>query len=267
MRLAIMQGESAVLDVESNLVSLRESARRAREAGAELLLSPELFPVGYAPRKLREQFDPAALPGLRASLADIARECGIALLYSLPDVEETDSEAQWHISATLLGPDGEELSHYRKVHLFGAEEQEVFTPGAEPAAVVEFRGLTLGTVVCYDVEFPETVRAAALRGVDFLMVPTALGVGYQQVPQRVIPTRALENHLYLAYVNHAGVEDGFALSGGSVVADPFGELIAEAGPGPELLIVDLDPERLAAARADVPYLPERRPDLYRRWLS
>ncbi|MDP5227465.1 MULTISPECIES: carbon-nitrogen hydrolase family protein [Arthrobacter] len=261
MRLAIMQGESAVLDAATNLSALRDAAVRAGERGGELLLSPELFPVGYAPRVLRRDLDPASLPSLREELAAIARDTGIALLYSLPEVEG----GKWHITATLLSAEGTVLSHYRKVHLFGAEEQEVFTPGTDPAAVVRFGDLTLGTIICYDVEFPEAVRAAGLQGVDLLMVPTALGEGYSQVPQRLIPTRAMENHLYLAYVNHAGVEDGFRLSGGSVVADPFGELLAEGGPETELMIVDVDPARLAAARADVPYLAERRPDLYRAW--
>ncbi|MBO9705303.1 MAG: nitrilase, partial [Arthrobacter sp.] len=209
MRLAIMQGESAVLDTAANLAAIREAARQASDGDAQLLITPELFPVGYAPRAVRGGLDPALLPGLAQELGDIARSAGLALLASLPEVEPaapgSDPAAdRWYISATLFGPDGAELSHYRKVHLFGAEEQEVFTPGDQPAAVVDFEGLRLGTVICYDVEFPETVRAAALRGVDVLMVPTALGSGYSQVPQRLIPTRAMENHLYLAYVNHTG---------------------------------------------------------------
>jgi len=273
MRLAIMQGESAVLDTAANLAAVRDAARQAVAGGAGLLITPELFPVGYAPRVLRDGLDPALLPGLAEDLAAVAREVGIALLVSLPEVEPADAQVsgeespRWFISATLFGPDGTRLSHYRKVHLFGAEEQEVFTPGDQPAAVVDFQGLRLGTVICYDVEFPEAVRAAALRDVDLLMVPTALGCGYSQVPQRLIPTRAMENHLYLAYVNHTGVEDGFQLSGGSVVADPFGRTLAEADQNPAVLLVDIDPEQLAKARSDVPYLSERRPDLYRSWLS
>ncbi|WP_244907067.1 carbon-nitrogen hydrolase family protein [Arthrobacter woluwensis] len=272
MRLAIMQGESAVLDTAANLATIREAARQASDGGAQLLITPELFPVGYAPRPVRAGLDPALLPGLAHDLAEIARSAGIALLASLPEVEPAEpgpgpSADRWYISATLFGPDGARLSHYRKVHLFGAEEQEVFTPGDQPAAVVDFQGLRLGTVICYDVEFPETVRAAALRGVDVLMVPTALGSGYSQVPQRLIPTRAMENHLYLAYVNHTGVEAGFHLSGGSVVADPFGRTLAEADEDAAVLFVEVDPGQLATARADVPYLDERRPDLYRSWLS
>jgi len=272
MRLAIMQGESAVLDPTANLAVIREAARQAADGGADLLITPELFPVGYAPRVVRAGLDPALLPGLAQELAEIARTTGVALLASLPEVEvpvpdSGTTEQRWFISATFFGPDGVQLSHYRKVHLFGAEEQEVFIPGDQPAAVVDFQGLRLGTVICYDVEFPETVRAAALRGVDLLMVPTALGSGYSQVPQRLIPTRAMENHLYLAYVNHAGVEDGFHLSGGSVVADPFGRTLAEADEDAAVLLVDIDPAQLATARADVPYLQERRPDLYRSWLS
>ncbi|KHL04323.1 carbon-nitrogen hydrolase family protein [Sinomonas humi] len=261
MRLGLMQAESAVLDVDANLAAVETAAQLAREGGADLLVTPELFPVGYAPRRLRDELDPRLLPEIAQSLLDVARRQGIGLLYSLPE----KGEGQWRITASLAGADGTLLAHYVKVHLFGSQEREVFTPGTAPPAVVDFSGMRLGIAVCYDIEFPETARAAALRGAQALLVPTALGMGYDRVPERLIPTRALESQLYVAYANHSGTEDGFALSGGSAVADPFGELIAHAGRGPQLLFADLDPERVEAARRDVPYLHDRRPEVYRGW--
>ena len=272
MRLGLMQAESAVLDVDANLSAIEAAAGLAREGGVDLLVTPELFPVGYAPYRLREELDPGKLPGIAQSLLDIARRHEIGLLYSLPELGPPQGDdlpesrdGRWRITASLAGADGRLLTHYVKVHLFGREEREVFTPGTAPPVVVDFCGMRLGVAVCYDIEFPETARAAALRGARVLLVPTALGTAYDRIPQRLIPTRALESQLYVAYANHSGIEDGFALSGGSVVADPFGDLLAQAGKGAELLFADLDPKRVEAARRDVPYLRDRRSDIYREW--
>jgi predicted amidohydrolase len=261
MRLALMQAQSAVLDVASNLEVIDRSAAEASAAGAELLLTPELFPVGYAPRRLRKELAPETLPEIHASLEGLARAHGIALLYSLPEVVD----GEWRITATLVDASGTRCAHYAKVHLFGTEEQEVFSPGSAPPVVADFGGLRLGIAICYDIEFHETARAAALQGAQALLVPTAMSTGYEKVQRRLIPTRALESQLYVAYANHCGNEDGLELAGLSVIADPFGDVIGQAGAGEELLFADLDPSVAESARGDVPYLDDRRPELYREW--
>ena len=163
--LALMQANAAVLDVDANCAAVDAAAGKAAAAGAQLLLTPELFPVGYAPLRLRAEFDPAALPSLRHALADVARRNGIALVYSLPAVT---AAGEWQITATLVDKDGDELLSYAKVHLFGPEERQAFAPAGASPGVVDFNGLRTSLVICYDVEFPEAVRAAAVRGAELL---------------------------------------------------------------------------------------------------
>lgn len=261
MLLALLQANSAVLDVEANCAALEEAARAAAAAGAAVLVTPELFPVGYAPRVVRAKLDPALLPGLRDRLAGIARRHGIGLVYSLPKV----TAGGWQISATLLDHDGIPLLEYGKVHLFGPDERAAFVPAGERPAVVDFLGLQTSMVICYDVEFPEAVRAAATGGAELLLVPTALAHGFDDVPQVLLRARALESQLTIAYANHSGVEDGCRFLGGSVIAGPDGKLLAAAGDGPQLLFAEVDPDAARRERSIVPYLEERRPDLYRAW--
>jgi predicted amidohydrolase len=96
-------------------------------------------------------------------------------------------------------------------------------------------------------------------------VPTALAHGFDDVPQILVRARALESQLAIAYANHSGVEDGCRFLGGSVIAGPDGKLLAAAGEAPVLLYAELDPDAPRRERAGVPYLAERRPDLYRSW--
>ena len=272
--LALMQANAAVLDVKANCAAVEEAAGGAAAAGAQLLLTPELFPVGYAPLRLRSDFDPGMLPALREALAGIARRHNIALVYSLPAVTPS---GEWHISATLVDGSGDELLTYDKVHLFGPEERAAFAPAAAAPGVVDFHGLKTALVICYDIEFPESARAAAVRGVELLLVPTALAGGFEAVPQVLVRARALENQLTVAYANHTGEEEGYDFRGGSIVAGADGTVLAEAGPGHELLFAELggavhpaagrtdDADGAAATDDAVAYLRDRRPDVYRSW--
>lgn len=266
---ALMQANAAVLDVAANCAAIDEAAGKAAKAGAGVLLTPELFPVGYAPEEIRAQFDPAGLSSVRRSLAGIAARHGIALVYSLPAVT---AAGDWQITATLVDAEGNELLSYAKVQLFGPEERQAFTPADAAPAVADLDGIPVSLVICYDVEFPETVRAAAVHGARLVLVPTALSEGFEAVPQLLVRARALENHVTVAYANHSGIEAGCHFLGGSVIAGPDGSLLAEAGTGPELLFAELpEPARGAGGRdsdgpeAAVDYLADRRPGTYRSW--
>ncbi|MFF2030301.1 nitrilase-related carbon-nitrogen hydrolase [Arthrobacter sp. NPDC058192] len=269
--LALMQANARVLDVEANCAAVEEGARQAGDAGAQLLLTPELFPVGYAPRRLRSTFDPGTLPALRQTLASIARRNSIGLVYSLPAVTPA---GEWRISATLVDASGDELLSYEKVHLFGPDERAAFAPAAAAPGVVEFQGLKTALVICYDIEFPESARAAAVRGAELLLVPTALAGGFEAVPQVLVRARALENQLTVAYANHTGREEGYDFRGGSIIAGAEGTVLAAGGTGAELLFAELGrtadagaeaTDRASAADDAVDYLRDSRPDIYRSW--
>lgn len=262
MRIALYQDEATPLDLEHNLRLVDRAAADASAEGAELLLTPELFVTGYAPSLIREQLSDAAVGEAAEELAATARRHRIALVYSLPG---RGPRARRGIHAALLGPSGEVLAEYQKVHLFGPEEKAAFVPGAERPPVVEYAGTTIGLVVCYDVEFPEAVRAAAVGGADLIAVPTALAVGSEQVTRTLIPARALENRVSVAYANHTGTEAGVRFSGSSVVAGPDGA-VDPAGPEPGLLFAEVRPAP-DPGRDGPWYLQDRRDDLYQRWSS
>jgi 5-aminopentanamidase len=258
LRTALLQSSGRPGSVDENIKVLDEAAGRAAEAGAHLLVCPELFLTGYAiGDAVHRLAEPADGPGARA-VADISVRHGIAVLYGYP---ERAGELIFN-AAQLIGPDGTPLANYRKTHLFGCFEQEWFTPGEQPVVQAELNGVRIGLLICYDVEFPENVRAHALAGTGLLLVPTAQMHPFQFVAEAVVPVRAFESQMYVAYVNRAGQEGEFEFVGLSCLAGPDGTVRARAGRGEELVIGEVDPEFLNASRAANPYLNDRRPALY-----
>ncbi|MFJ3585723.1 carbon-nitrogen hydrolase family protein [Streptomyces sp. NPDC090127] len=261
LRTALLQSSGELGDVAANLKILDEAAARAAEAGAGVLLAPELFLTGYAiGADIARLAEPADGPSAQAVAALAARH-GLAIGYGYPE-RDTERHGVLYNAAQLIGADGATLARYRKTHLFGAFESRWFTPGEDPVVQAELGGLTVGLMICYDVEFPENVRAQALAGTDLLLVPTALMHPAEVVPESVVPVRAFENQLYIAYANRAGREGDFEFVGLSTLAAPDGTARVRAGRGEDLVFGDVDPALLAASRKDNPYLRDRRPGLY-----
>lgn len=244
----------------ANLDLLEAAAARAAAGGAGLLLAPEMFLSGYnigraAAERLAE---PADGPSAQRA-AGIARRHRIALCYGYP---ERGADGTVYNAARLLDRTGAALLNYRKAHLFAALDREMFTPGDVLTETAELDGLRLGLLICYDVEFPEAVRALALAGADLVLVPTANMKPYDAVSNLIVPARAFENGLFVAYANRCGSEGGLDYLGLSCVGDPNGGNLVIAGEDEELVFADILPERLGAARRFNAHLKDRRPETY-----
>ncbi|MET9777058.1 carbon-nitrogen hydrolase family protein [Streptomyces sp. NPDC006367] len=258
MRTALLQSSGRPGSTAENLQVLDEAAGRAAAAGAGLLVTSELFLTGYAIGDGIGRLAEAADGEAADAVAETAARHGLAVAYGYP---ERDGERVFN-SVQLISADGTRLANYRKTHLFGCFEREHFVPGEQPVVQTELNGLTVGLMICYDVEFPENVRAHALAGTDLLLVPTAQMHPFQFVAESVVPVRAFENQMYVAYVNRVGPEGEFEFVGLSVLAGPDGTPRARAGRTEELILADADPAFLAASRETNPYLKDRLPGLY-----
>ncbi len=258
MRTALLQSSGTPGSTGENLKVLDAAAGRAAAAGAGLLVTSELFLTGYAIGGAVGDLAEPADGDAADAVAEIAGRHGLAVAYGYP---ERDGARVFN-SVQLISAGGDRLAGYRKTHLFGRFERDHFTPGDRPVVQAELDGLTVGLMVCYDVEFPENVRAHALAGTDLLLVPTAQTHPFQFVAESLVPVRAFENQLYVAYVNRVGVEGEFEFAGLSVLAGPDGVARARAGRVEQLVVADADPVFLAASREANPYLRDRRPGLY-----
>jgi 5-aminopentanamidase len=265
MKLALWQTVGFAGNIGANLAALESSAQAAAAAGAALLLCPECWLCGYhigdAVTTLAEHRDGASARRIGA----IARQYQLAIAYGYAERDVGDGYI--YNAVQVIGPDGAGLSHYRKTHLFGPEERALYRPGNRFEPPFDFGGFKVGLLICYDVEYPEPVRSLALMGAQLILVPTALTDEYAAVPDFIVPARSVENQVYLAYCNHAGVENGMRFLGGSCLTGMDGKALAAAGAGEALIVGEISRAAQQAAAHTYPYHADRRPELYGRLLS
>jgi len=259
VNVAICQTEGRFADPDAGLELLAQETAAAASAGADLLVLPELFLTGYnlGPDRARALAMNCEGPRIERARA-VAREAGIALCFGFPE-QVGDEVAN---SAVLIDEVGAVRLIYRKAHLFGDVDRGMFGVTGDRFPVIAWRGLSLGIAICYDIEFPETARMMALAGADLVLVPTALMPPYYVVADALVPARAYENQIYLAYANHCGSEEGLDYIGHSSICGPDGAVLAKAGTAPTRLMAKIDLAHLAEVRRRDPLLADRRPSLY-----
>lgn len=259
MKIAVYQLPGTPLDVAANIASLAQQAERASAQGARLLIAPEMILSGYniGPEAIAELAEIADGPSAQA-IAELARLHRIAILYGYP---ERDGEKIYN-AVQLIDRDGSRLANYRKTHLFGDIDNDAFSPGDQATVIADLDGWRVGLLICYDVEFPENVRRLALAGADFVAVPTAVMPPYDFVASQMVPTRAVENQVFLAYVNRCGIENGLEYIGLSCVVGPDGNDLARAQRDEALITAVLERGLLDKWREFYLYMEDRKPALY-----
>lgn len=207
---------------------------------------------------MRAAADPQDGP-IATAIAGIARRHRVAIAAGLP-CRSADGRVSNNVH--LFDRAGVLRADYAKTHLYGDVDRAQFCAGSRLAAPVEIGGWMVGLAICYDIEFPEVARALTLAGAEIILVPTANMLPYESVATRLVPARAEENGVYVAYANYVGAEPPFAYCGLSCVCGPDGADLARAEQEEAMIFADLDRAVLDAVRADVTYLTDRRADLY-----
>lgn len=252
---AVWQMAPTINEPPANLARLEEAAHAARARGADVLVAPELALTGY---DVGELTDDLTDPGLVRDVAAVAERAGLAIVTGLALREEG---ATWNCSV-VVDRTGDVRAVYRKAHLYGDLDRSRFTAGDAPFVMATLDiGLEVATMVCYDVEFPEPVRAAALAGAALVAVPTANMPPSSEINEYVVPARAVENHVVVAYANHCGRERDTEFVGLSVIATPDGTTVMAGPDGESIEVLTFDTDELEERRRRR-HLVDRRPDIY-----
>ena len=274
-------------DPDENLKRAAQFVRDATRQGAQVVCLPELFKTQYfCQREDAALFDLAeTIPGPSTEvLCKVAQEAKVAVIVSL---FEKRARGVYHNTAVMIDSDGKILGLYRKMHIPDDPlyyEKFYFTPGDLGFKAFDTHFGRIGTLVCWDQWYPEGARLTALQGAEVLFYPTAIGwhpaekeqygVAQHDAWRTIQRAHAIANGVYVAVVNRVGHETGnirgkevkgagLEFWGRSFLCDPFGVILAEASDDKEeILIGEVDAQKMEDVRRNWPFLRDRRIDAY-----
>jgi len=242
---------------------------QAASSGARLVVLPEIWTYMGDPDRNRENAEP--IPGdLTMRLSERARRHGI-YLHAGTFAELVEGDERVRNTAVVFDPEGEIIATYRKIHMFDVtldgvasyQESATVAPGDE-VVTFDLDGVRLGLATCYDLRFPEIFRRATLaRGAEILTVIASWPLPRDQHWLTLLRARAIENQAYVIGVNRSGTDPKFTYFGRSLIVDPKGEVIADAGPDAGVIRANINVDFVRQWRRDFPALADARPDFLR----
>jgi deaminated glutathione amidase len=256
-------------DVDGNIERATNMAVEAASRGARLIVLPEYLQYRGPDNGFRASA--RSIPGPFTDVfADVARRYSVWILAGSLAEQSDDPRCPYNTSA-LIDPEGTIAATYRKIHLFdvAVDDGPVDTESArvsagDTAVVADVDGVRLGLSVCYDLRFPELYRALALAGAEVFAVPSNFtertGRDHWEV---LLRARAIENGAWVLAPGQAGGPPGQPAFGRSMIIDPWGTVVAQAPDGVGIVRADVETDRVAAVRRQIPSLANRRPEAYR----
>lgn len=269
LKVALIQF-TVTADKAANLTTVRKRVTEAASAGAKMVVLPECFNSPYAVTAFPKYAETIPSGETTQFLSKLAKDSGVFLIGgSIPE----SRDGKYFNTNVDFSPTGEIIGKHSKVHLFDIDvpgkirfmESDVLT-GGSAATVVDLPGYgKAGVGICYDVRFPELALAATSKGGAFAMIypgafNTTTGPLHWQLLARA---RAVDNQVYVILCSPSrDMTSSYHAYGHSLVVDPWGKVLAEAGEGDEIVYATLEPEPLDSVRASIPVLTQRRFDIY-----
>jgi len=255
-------------DKASNLATAEKMINRAAYDGARLVVLPEVFNSPYQAERFPDYAEP--YPGLTSAfLANCSARHSIHLVGG--SIIERDEAGRLYNTSYIFNPQGELLDRHRKLHLFDVDieggiafrESDTLSPGRQ-ITVINNGSFCFGVMICFDVRFPELARRCVLDGAQMLIIPAAFntvtGRAHWEILMR---TRAVDNQCYVIAASPARNPEAFYQAWGhSLIVDPWGRIMAEAGTGEEIIAAEIDFDLIKRVRTEMPLLAQRRPELY-----
>lgn len=260
LRLALAQMNIEAGNPDGNFAraAQRLEAAVAANPKPDLLVLPEMWNTGYALKKIGELADP---DGDRTCkwLTAFSRRHGVVVVAGSIAQRRGDAVTN---TIHVFDRSGEPIAEYSKIHLFKLMDEHLHLRAGEKPGLFQLAGVTAGAMICYDIRFPELARGLALAGAKILFVPAEWPNPRLHHWRTLLQARAIENQMYVVACNTVNDSGGTSFFGHSMVVDPWGEIVAEAGEEETTLTAEIDLALVDEVRGRIPVFDDRRPQLY-----
>ena len=280
MKLALIQMESKVGEIEANIATAARMIDDAVRENAEFVLLPEYWSTGFFPAQRKYKLYDLAAPDDGPAMAALREKACEHRIHIVGGFYERDGSDLYYNTAMLIGPEGQIIGKYRKTHIGGERHvvidgelvtdlgiESIYFRTGSKFPVFRVGEWSVGIMLCYDTYFPEAARCLALAGAEVILAPFGISDTKKTIWKELLATRAFENIAYIAAANNIGhvpaVDIDMVMGGRSIVFDPLGERIAEASyDREEVLCLELDRDHLIYARRLHFMFRDRRPEAY-----
>jgi predicted amidohydrolase len=260
LRIALVQMHVEAGDPETNYKTVEKKLGEAVKGQdkPDVIMLPEMWNTGYALEQIGGIADRSG-ERTKALLSAFSREHGVLIIGG--SIAESREEGVYN-TINVFDDKGRLEADYSKIHLFRLMDEEKYLKAGEKLGQLNVSGHDAGMMICYDIRFPELARKLALGGAKMLFVPAQWPNPRLHHWRTLLMARAIENQMYVIACNRCGMSGSTSFFGHSMVIDPWGEIVAEAGEEETILRAELELPLVDAVRAKIPVFEDRRPSLY-----
>lgn len=258
--LALLQCDIAYGNPEQNRANFLKAVEKLEQSDQkpDVLMMPELWDTGYDLKRLDEIADHGGEKAQEV-LSLAARRLGCYVIGG--SVAERIGDVVYN-TTFVFNRNGERIGRYAKAHLFRLMNEDKYLAAGNETGLYDFDGQTVGSVICYDIRFPEWLRTYALKGTKVLFVCAQWPHPRLQHWRQLLIARAIENQMYIVACNRVGNDPRNTFCGHSMVIDPWGEILAEGLQQEEIITATIDLSVVDEVRGKIPVFADRRTSLY-----
>lgn len=259
MKIAICQMEIIQGDQNANRATAERMITEAANNSAEVVVLPEMWTSGYDFAHLDEHKEPLEGPTYEF-LSEIARKHNVWVVGGSHPVGFPEGVRN---TSLTFDQNGELQNTYSKVHLIGLMAEDQYLVSGTDCNVFDIDGHSAAVEICYDIRFPELARTYAVNGAKILFIPAEWPIQREDHWVTLLRARAIENQMFVVGANTAGKNENDVFNGHSMIIDPWGKTIAEAGSEPTIMYSDVDLDLVNSVREKMPVFKDRKPSVYK----
>ncbi|PLR82151.1 carbon-nitrogen hydrolase [Bacillus canaveralius] len=258
LSIACIQMDIAFGNPDQNYQSAKQLIADAAELKPDIIVLPELWTTGYDLSRLDVIGDQDANK-TKSFLKNAALQHGTAFVGG--SVAKKTAEGIFN-TLIIVDKHGEAVHEYSKLHLFQLMDEHLYLSAGNSKGLFTLENRLLSGMICYDIRFPEWIRAHTAQGAEALFVVAEWPLARLAHWRALLISRAIENQCYVIACNRAGSDPKNAFAGHSMIIDPWGEIIAEAGEDQEILHAEIDLDEVRRVREIIPIFSDRKPEFY-----
>lgn len=260
MKIACVQMDIAFGSPDANFEQVERLMEEAAGNGADLIVLPEMWNTGYALTELDKLAD--AEGRAKKFLVGFAKKHRVHIVGGSVS---TRRDGEFYNTMHVVNKNGEAVMDYDKAHLFGLMDEHLHLKAGEALNIFELDGVKSGGVICYDIRFPEWLRAHALNGAQILFVPAEWPAARIDHWRVLLQARAIENQCFVVAVNRVGSDPKNEFGGNSMVIAPWGEIRLQMGTEEAIGYADIELSEVEDVRGRIPVFDDRRDILYKKF--